>query len=122
MTSTTAGAWNKTCQCSIGSWLVIKVDLHRVWVADITCAQTRQGWLYLATVLDMHNRYIVGWAMGDRADQTLASRKLETGAIHHSDCPKESGSIQSELVLVGRHFSLPQPSNPERKIRSVTRS
>lgn len=67
---------------------------NRVWVADITYVPTRQGWLYLATVLDMHTRRIVGWAMGDRADQPLASaaldmalahRKLQPGAIHHSD-------------------------------------
>jgi len=66
----------------------------RVWVADITYVPTRQGWLYLATILDMHTRRIVGWAMGDRADQLLASaaldmaltkRKPAPGAIHHSD-------------------------------------
>lgn len=67
---------------------------NRVWVADITYVPTKQGWLYLATVLDMHSRRIVGWAMGDRADQPLASAALdmalasrtpEKGAIHHSD-------------------------------------
>lgn len=67
---------------------------NRVWVADITYVPTRQGWLYLATLLDMHTRRIIGWAMGDRADQQLASAALdmaltnrtpEPGAIHHSD-------------------------------------
>jgi putative transposase len=63
-------------------------------VADITYVPTRQGWLYLAAVLDMHTRLIVGWAMSDRADQALASdaldmaltrRKPQKGVIHHSD-------------------------------------
>jgi putative transposase len=67
---------------------------NRVWVADITYVPTKQGWLYLASVLDMYSRRIVGWAMGDRADQALASAALdmalanrtpEKGAIHHSD-------------------------------------
>lgn len=55
---------------------------------------TRQVWLYLAAVLDVHTRRLVGWAMSGRADQTLASaapemaltqRKPQRGAIHHSD-------------------------------------
>ncbi|MCY7354011.1 MAG: DDE-type integrase/transposase/recombinase [Lysobacter sp.] len=67
---------------------------ERVWVADITCVPTRQGWLHLAAVLDVHTRRIVGWAMGERADQVLASaaldmalarRRLANSAIHHSD-------------------------------------
>jgi putative transposase len=67
---------------------------NRIWVADITYVPTKQGWLYLATILDMHSRRIVGWAMGDRADQPLASAALDMaltsrtpqkGAIHHSD-------------------------------------
>src|SRR5438477_52829 len=36
---------------------------HRVWLADITYLRTREGWLYLACVLDLFNREIVGWAM-----------------------------------------------------------
>ena len=48
-----------------------------VWVADITFVPTRAGWLYLAAVLDLHTRQIVGWAMGERADQALASAALQ---------------------------------------------
>ena len=63
-------------------------------MADITYIPTQQGWLYLAAVLDVHSRRIVGWAMGDRPEQTLARdalamalgrRRLPPGAIHHSD-------------------------------------
>jgi putative transposase len=76
------------------AWPFSSPGPNRVWVADITYVPTKQGWLYLATVLDMHSRRIVGWAMGDRADQPLASAALdmalasrtpEKGAIHHSD-------------------------------------
>jgi len=75
-------------------WPFVSAAPDRVWVADITFVPTRQGWLYLAAVLDLHTRRIVGWAMGDRADQTLASsalamaltrRKPAAGLIHHSD-------------------------------------
>ena len=75
-------------------WPFVSAAPDRVWVADITFVPTRQGWLYLAAVLDLHTRRIVGWAMGDRADQVLASaalsmalmrRKPGSGLIHHSD-------------------------------------
>jgi len=76
------------------AWPFASPAPDRVWVADITCVPTRQGWLYLAAVLDVHTRRIVGWAMDERADQMLASaalgmalmhRKPAKGAIHHSD-------------------------------------
>jgi transposase InsO family protein len=67
---------------------------NRVWLADITYVETDQGWLYLATVMDLHSRRIVGWAMEDhlRADLPLAALKMAIsaqrpgrGLIHHSD-------------------------------------
>lgn len=76
------------------AWPFVSPGPNRVWVADITYVPTRQGWLYLATILDIHTRRIVGWAMSDRADQPLASAALDMalanrtpakGAIHHSD-------------------------------------
>ena len=39
---------------------------HQAWVCDITYIRTRSGWLYLAAVLDLHSRKIVGWAMALR--------------------------------------------------------
>lgn len=76
------------------AWPFTSPGPDRVWVADITHLPTRQGWLYLAAVLDVYSRTLVGWAMGDRADQMLASaaldmalarRKPAKGGIHHSD-------------------------------------
>jgi putative transposase len=67
---------------------------NRVWLADITYVKTDQGWLYLATVLDLYSRKIVGWAMCDhlRTDLPLAALRMAisaqrpaTGLIHHSD-------------------------------------
>jgi putative transposase len=47
---------------------------NRIWLADITYIETDQGWLYLATVMDLYSRKIVGWAMADhlRAGLPLA--------------------------------------------------
>jgi putative transposase len=67
---------------------------NRIWLADITYIETDQGWLYLATVMDLYSRRIVGWAMADhlRADLPLAALRMAisvqrpgAGLIHHSD-------------------------------------
>ncbi len=73
---------------------------NRVWLADITYVETDQGWLYLATVMDLYSRRIVGWAMEDhlRADLPLAALKMAIsaqrpgrGLIHHSDRGVQGG-------------------------------
>lgn len=65
-----------------------------VWVSDITYIPTRAGWLYLAIVLDLASRRVIGWAMGDTLDETLAldalrmalqHRRPATTLLHHSD-------------------------------------
>ena len=66
----------------------------QVWMADITFIATRSGWLYLAVVVDLYSRMVVGWSMKDRPMQELVSeallmaieqRKPTAGLIHHSD-------------------------------------
>jgi putative transposase len=66
----------------------------QTWVADITYIPTREGWLYLATVMDVYTRMIVGWAMDTRMTRELVinalrmaywRRKPKAGLIHHSD-------------------------------------
>ncbi len=70
--------------------------LDTVWCGDITYIRTGQGWLYLATVIDLASRRLIGWSMGDRHDATLvvdalqmavASRGRTTmdGTIFHHD-------------------------------------
>lgn len=66
----------------------------KVWVGDITYAWTRDGWMYLALLIDVFSRRVVGWAMRPYLSQDLAlealSRALEPrrpapGLIHHTD-------------------------------------
>jgi putative transposase len=66
----------------------------QVWLADITYIPTGQGWLYLAVILDLFTRKVVGWAMREhmRAELTMAAltmavqrRRPGAGLIHHSD-------------------------------------
>lgn len=68
--------------------------LNRVWVADLTYIATLQGWLFLAIVLDLASRRVVGWSTGRAPDATLTGRALEMavlqrrpprGLLHHSD-------------------------------------
>lgn len=67
---------------------------NQKWVSDITCIWTDAGWLYLAVVLDLYSRLVVGWAMGERMTASLVCealtlalwrRKMPTGVIVHSD-------------------------------------
>jgi putative transposase len=66
----------------------------RVWVSDITYIGTREGWLYLAVILDVFSRHVVGWAMSERLyddltvnalRQALVRRRPLPGLIFHSD-------------------------------------
>lgn len=67
---------------------------NQVWLADITYIRTFEGWLYLAAVIDLFSRRIVGWAMSETitADLTMTAldmaiqcRRPSKGLIHHSD-------------------------------------
>ena len=66
----------------------------RVWTADITYIWTREGWLYLAAILDLFSRRVVGWSMSNRVDGQLVlgalrkaqkRRRPQVGLLHHSD-------------------------------------
>ncbi|MGY4489502.1 transposase InsO family protein [Bradyrhizobium sp. LM3.2] len=52
---------------------------NRIWLADITYIETDQGWLYLATVMDLYSRKIVGWAMGGSFASRPAANSLADG-------------------------------------------
>jgi putative transposase len=67
---------------------------NQQWVADITYIDTQQGWLYLAIVMDLYSRRIVGWSMDkwisrhlviDALTMAIDSRLPEEGLVHHSD-------------------------------------
>jgi putative transposase len=85
-------------------------NTNKRWVADITYVATMEGWLYVAAVMDLFSRRIVGLAMNDRmtADlvsdavkQAITHRRPETGLLHHSDrgCQYTSLSFQQLLKI-----------------------
>ncbi len=84
------------------------VEPNRVWVSDITYIPTTQGWLYLAVVLDLASRAVVGWAMGDRIDtglalaalrMALAARRPPPGLLHHSDRGTQYAATEYQAAL-----------------------
>ncbi|ARJ50125.1 hypothetical protein B5P37_01560 [Staphylococcus lutrae] len=79
-----------------------------VWVSDITYIYTREGWLYLATVMDLFSRRIIGWSMSNRMTKDLVISALEraftaqqptAGLIHHSDRGSQYASIEYQNIL-----------------------
>ncbi|HDV5965876.1 TPA: IS3 family transposase, partial [Staphylococcus pseudintermedius] len=79
-----------------------------VWVADITYVYTKEGWLYLATVMDLFSRRIIGWAMAPRMTKALVISALNKaytiqepreGLIHHSDQGSQYASIEYQNLL-----------------------
>ena len=63
------------------------VGINEVWVGDITYLRTREGWMYLAVVMDLYSRRIVGWAIDKRMTQALVSRAM-IKAVHLRQPPK----------------------------------
>jgi transposase InsO family protein len=83
----------------------------RAWVGDVTYLPTREGWLYLAVLLDLYSRRVVGWAMSERNDEALTLSALQMaleqrepppGLVHHTDrgTTYASGTYQD---LLARH-------------------
>ena len=56
---------------------------HQVWTSDITYIWTEEGWLYLAVVLDLYSRMIVGWATGGRINAELVCRAVNSALVRH---------------------------------------
>ncbi len=90
---------------------------NRIWLADITYIETDQGWLYLAAIMDLHSRRIVGWAMRDhlRTELPLAAlrmaiqtRRPAVGLLHHSDRGVQyaSGDYRCALRSAGIEASM----------------
>jgi putative transposase len=86
---------------------------NRIWLADITYIETDQGWLYLATVMDLYSRRIVGWAMADhlRTSLPLAALKMAIsaqrpglGLIHHSDRGVQYASADYRKMMQSAGF------------------
>lgn len=89
----------------------VSAELDRVWVSDITYVPTRQGWLYLATVLDLASRRCIGWALGETLEvdlpiaalrMAIAARNPEPAVVHHSDRGSQYASTDYRALL-GAH-------------------
>jgi putative transposase len=87
---------------------------NRVWAADLTYIPTAEGWLYLAVLLDLGSRRVVGWALSSRLDQALALTALRMalrhrgarGGLHHSDRGVQYASTAYQQVLNDAGFSV----------------
>ena len=94
----------------------------QAWTADITYVATAEGWLYLAIVLDLYTRQIVGWAMRERMTKELVidalrmawfRRRPLPGLIHHSDRGSQycSHDFQKQLAAYGMLASMSRKGN-----------
>ena len=85
------------------------------WVADITYIPTKEGWLYLAGVLDLYSRRVVGWDMAGQIDAKLVERALRMalyqrqpnpGLLHHSDRGSQYASHAIQDILAANHIQV----------------
>ena len=88
---------------------------NRKWVADITYIPTAEGWLYLAAVLDLHSRKVVGRAMEPYLRDELVQQALSTALgrrvvshtlIHHSDRGSQYASADYQALLASHHIQV----------------
>ena len=97
--------------------------LDQVWVADITYIRLQEGFVYLAVVLDAFSRKVVGWALADHLQASLAvealqlalsARRPPTGMIHHSDRGVQYACAEYRAVLAehGLQASMSRVGNP----------
>ena len=82
--------------------------LNRAWVGDITYVETGEGWLYLACVMDLASRRIVGWSMSDRIKSDLVNQALKSaywlrkpaaGLIMHTDRGSQYASANHRKLI-----------------------
>ena len=86
---------------------------NRAWVSDITYIWTEEGWLYLAVVLDLYSRSVIGWAMAERMTRELVMsaltmaiwrRRPEQGVVVHSDRGSQYASEDYQALLEANGF------------------
>lgn len=86
---------------------------NKVWASDITYISTQQGWLYLAVVLDLYSRQVVGWSMSERMtkdlcldalNMALARRSPKVGLIHHSDRGSQYACLEYRNLLASHQI------------------
>ena len=81
---------------------------NQKWAGDISYIWTREGWLYLPMILDLHSRRVIGWAVSDRLQRDLAIRALKMaialrspprGCVFHSDRGSQYCSHEHQKIL-----------------------
>ncbi len=98
------------------------LEPNKKWVTDITYIPTKQGWLYLAVILDLYSRLVVGWSMSGACDEDLVERALDMalarrrpkeGLLHHSDrgCQYTSRAYRLRLAQSGMLVSMSRKGN-----------
>jgi transposase InsO family protein len=89
------------------------MEKNRYWVGDITYISTQEGWLYLAIVLDLYSRQVVGWSMDSRMKAELVNkallmaiwkRKPPKGLIWHTDRGSQYASDSHRFILQDHHI------------------
>ena len=96
---------------------------NTIWVSDLTYLPTTAGWLFLAVVLDLYSRRVVGWAFSYQLNTSLALAALRMalvqrdpapGLLHHSDrgCQYASDAYRAELAAHGLVASMSRTANP----------
>jgi putative transposase len=94
----------------------------QIWVSDITYVATAEGWLYLAVILDLFSRRVVGWKLGDSLGSELVEtalknalllRQASSGLIFHSDrgCQYTSQAVREKLRAIGVFQSMSAQGN-----------
>jgi len=100
----------------------VTTRLNQVWVGDVTHVPTRAGWLYVAVLLDLCSRRVIGWEMSARPDQQLTletlrmavrQRRIRPGLIHHSDQGPQYSCLayQRQLTALGMTPSMSRKGN-----------
>jgi putative transposase len=79
---------------------------NRCWLTDITFIPTRAGWLYLAVIIDLHSRAVVGWAMRERMDRQLAMDALGMALDRRGAAPDILHSDRGSLYAMADYRTL----------------
>ena len=106
---------------------------NQIWVADITYIRLAREFVYLAVVLDMYSRKVIGWALGRSLkaqlpicvlERAIANRRPPPGVVHHSDqgvqyaCSEYMQKLREHGMLPG----MSRPSNPYDNVRELSKN
>lgn len=104
---------------------------NQKWTGDITYIPTAQGWLYLAVILDLFSRKVVGWAMDTTMTADLVKRALQAalttrrpgkGLLHHTDRGSQYASQPYQTLLQGQHMQVSMSRRGDCYDNAVTES